>query len=349
VGTSKAQTLAVIPGPSNRLAVIRDASELESARQLAIFRMQGGELREEQALPADPGALALAVGDLDGDGIADLATTSFAAETDQPAVRVYLGHADGSFALAAERATGPDQFLIGIFELAPHAPELAIANATSIDRYRWIAGRLAPAGTIRRQPLVRQLHILDVDGDGKPDLVFEHRDTDGLTVIRNAGGGRLGAPVTFQVCDGMRLVGVLDFDGDGELDAIVACGKHENGSTSTVAGGPIVLVSHLADPHRQIVKLSVEAEQIAVGDLTGDRAVDLFAATENADGSSRVALYRGTGRGKVEPVGTGEWASDLHEITVADLDGDGRSDVLALEFLKSTEHLVMWRGVRCAR
>jgi hypothetical protein len=130
---------------------------------------------------------------------------------------------------------------------------------------------------------------------------------------------QFGAAALFPAGDGIELRAAADFDGDGLTDLLV-----------TTASGGVSLHpgdgrGGLSDPTR----LTGPPLQDAA-DFTGDRVPDLFEVRRVDDEAVvlvRVADRRGD-FGSVVSSGGGVTAVDVRDATPADVDGDGRSDLV---------------------
>ncbi|MEA2430885.1 MAG: hypothetical protein QOI19_1358, partial [Thermoleophilaceae bacterium] len=159
---------------------------------------------------------------------------------------------------------------------------------------------LIAAGAPPREP-PRGPAIADLDGDGKPEVI----DTAGthLYVWEGNGSVRTGFPVTSDLglcgpafehqddkhlkCGFLASPAVADLDGDTKrtdivvaaLDGHVYAFKPDG---SRVAPFPVQLVDPAANPK----VLAESINQVAVGDLNGDRADDIVAGSNETYGAS---------------------------------------------------------------
>jgi hypothetical protein len=95
---------------------------------------------------------------------------------------------------------------------------------------------------------------------------------------------------------------------------------------------------------RQLLDAVRDGHSLAVADVDGDGHLDIFLAEMRIGGGnpeSVMYLLYGDGRGSFRPtiVATG---FDNHESTVADLDGDGRLDILGKPYNHETPAINLW-------
>lgn len=170
--------------------------------------------------------------------------------------------------------------------------------------------------------------LADVDGDGRLDLVQLTSTSSGnLSVLLGRGNGvfDFGSPGLTLESGYSNDLALADFDGDGDLDAVVAFGNPEPFSPPTKtndvllndgSGNFTALPGAFTDPQDSVA--------VAAVDLDGDGWVDVAVATA---GGAR--LYRGDGTGQFVAVTAGfpVDALDRTAVEIADLDGDGISDL----------------------
>jgi hypothetical protein len=247
---------------------------------------------------------AVATADVDGDGWTDLFVGTFA---DRPDADYRHRGADGP---------APDRLLLG-------GPE-GFRLDTSFPEER---GRTSGAA------------FADLDGDGDPDLVLARngRDTDRgrapSRVLRND-DGRFTPVATLPEPAGARSVGVLDYDGDGRLDLMIAEDRFSGGSSVLLrneADFGFVDVTEDAGLGRGVAGLGV-----GTGDLSGDGRPDLLVG-----GSNRLFVNQGDGRFAEQVGAIAAWPTfgdedDPAGVAEGDLDGDGRLDVVIGQHFGST-------------
>ena len=160
-------------------------------------------------------------------------------------------------------------------------------------------------------------HLADVDGDGRPDFVVtRHEADDSVTfLLRNLGSRRFGAPEPVARTARAEVQAVLDFTGDGSPDLLIPRGEL-----------PALLAVNDGRGHFTVRETAVIPQAIrAAGDLDGDGDGDLIL---HASGP-RVSIVRSNGNGDFAAPETRTFPTSMTPV-LADLDSDGRSDLLAL-------------------
>ncbi|MEV7413839.1 FG-GAP-like repeat-containing protein [Streptomyces sp. NPDC089919] len=162
----------------------------------------------------------------------------------------------------------------------------------------------------------------DLDGDGHLDLVTANSAAGTLSVL--AGDGHGGFAAAAGVAAGVTLPSRLtlaDVDADGDSDAVVVA----PGSPGRVA----VLLGDGAGGFgtANVLSAGVNLSSAAVADTNGDGHADLVVSSAD---TSQVVVLEGDGTGAFgSPLAFGlNGASNPQAAAVADLDGDGRPDVV---------------------
>ena len=165
----------------------------------------------------------------------------------------------------------------------------------------------------------------DLNGDGLPDLIVSESETDGIVVLLNQGGGKLGPPTEFQTGYYPTGIATGDFNHDGKIDIAVSteCGSDrycqaEVGSISVLLGNgdgtfqPQVAYSETGSP-----------SAVAAMDFNGDGNLDLV----SADGLRALDFYSGNGDGTFVPSVPYSTGGAPFSISVGDFNGDHQPDV----------------------
>lgn len=180
------------------------------------------------------------------------------------------------------------------------------------------------------------LRLVDLDGDGRRDVVTANVGGSAFAVARNLTpeGGELrsttfAALEAFGPATTLPSLVVADLDGDGRVDVVVnPAAAGEVWVFRNVSGpGDLRFEAPLGLPNGAVGTAGLSTD-VAVGDFDRDGRVDL-AVVNASDG--RVAVYRNTSTsGAVSFAGKVEFevAQDPRRVAVGDLDGDGRPDLV---------------------
>ena len=294
-------------------------------------------------LPPSDYFTSVAVADLDGDGLPDIAATftrSSGAPPHPGFVAVYLQRRGqrGTFATPVTFAVGNDPVAIAIGDLdGDGRADIVTANtilATSgagvsdvslLRQDPAAPGRFLSAVSVATGAVPHDVAIGDLDGDGRPDLAVA--DAEGLSLLLQDAGaaGRLGPRLHVESGGGTASVAVADLDGDGTADLLATNAEKVLVLRGVPGGAPTFLPP---------MRLAAGAQPLhaAAGDLDGDGRLDIAVAnygspSDPASASASVLLQ--------EPAAPGSFASAVGYATawrsggvaIADLDGDGRADL----------------------
>jgi FG-GAP-like repeat/Abnormal spindle-like microcephaly-assoc'd, ASPM-SPD-2-Hydin len=269
------------------------------------------------------GAISIAMGDFNGDGITDLAVVNEADNT----VSILLGKSDSTFAAQVTYATGvgPVAIVTGDFNGDGNL-DLAITNgdctigipqATTCDGST--VSILLGNGDGSFRPHVdyptgnhpSSVAAGDFSGNGKLDLAITSIQ-GGVSVLLGNGDGTFQAPVEYAASTSQTAfvadsVIVADFNGDGKLDLAVGGGT-----------GVAVLLGN-GNGTFQAALNAQGSPPLAAADFNLDGKLDLFAGGDvllgNGDGT--FTLYA------TYPSG--------YAAAAADLNGDGKPDLVVAD------------------
>jgi hypothetical protein len=212
-------------------------------------------------------------------------------------------------------------------------PDLAIVNTTSnkvsIFRNTGSIGSIAFANKIDYTTGSFPLNVSagDLDGDGKPELIVVNDESDSISIFKNnsiSGTISFSPKTDYETGNQPHNVAVADMNNDGKPDLVVA--NDGSGSISvfinTSTPGNVSFA-----PQLTFYISSSEPFDIAIADLDGDGKPDVAVTGQFA----LVSILRNTSAGGslsfatpiiIEP----EWSAI--GISIADLDGDGRPDII---------------------
>jgi hypothetical protein len=236
---------------------------------------------------ATPYSLKLRVGDLNGDGLMDVAGIGWGGTE----VGVFLQDSGGSLSLSATYYAphgGYDDLELG--DVNNDGLTDIIVMSGQLYAYDNIAvltqnggGTFNPVAyyDLGGNELTKGVGVGDVTGDGKSDVVVSYggnRPASNIAVFAQTAGGTLDAAMSMASADIPESLDVADLNGDGYPDLVVlhggwyAAGVYEqnaDGSLSAEALHPLPYASHY-NPHG-----------LAVGDINSDDAPDIVVADYN--------------------------------------------------------------------
>ncbi len=275
-----------------------------------------------------------AVGDFDGDGLADLAVPDAAVN----AIFVLRGAGDGGFLIVGQVPAGrePNAAAAGDFN-GDGVVDLAVSNNASLDVSILLGNG---DGTFRAgtpvSPLARgPLFAADLDDDGRDDLVL----LDGsVLVFAGRGDGTFDPPDFYEVGRDPRNLSLGDPNGDGRTDLIVS-----NSGSDDVA----VLLGQADGTFAPALRMGVgDGPGTALtGLFDGDSREDLVVVLAGSDiASNAVALFFGNGDGTFGPPPRDLDGLRPNDLVVADFNGDGGSDVATANSSSHDVSVVLGRG-----
>jgi hypothetical protein len=258
-----------------------------------------------------------AVGDLNGDGKADVALSNFQSAT------VMLNDGAGTLSAPGGYATGTFPSSIAIGDLnGDGRNDLAVANAGEESRpgdvavllnvgNRMFTATNYPAGT-------RPVHVAigDLNADGRPDLAVSSGSS--VNVLFNQGNG-FAPPATYGVGTNPSNAVIADLNGDGRPD--LAAGRDFAGAAVILSTGAGVFAAAVVYP------LPPAYTQVAIGDLNLDGKPDVVGAT--GDGfCGAVTFLLNAGNGTFGPFGSIGVNVSPTSVSVGDLNRDGKPDIV---------------------
>jgi hypothetical protein len=274
----------------------------------------------------DNNSFAVSIGDVDGDGNADLVTGNddSTLDTSDYSVSVLAGDGKGTFAAADTFSVGPNP-----------ANTVAVADMNADKKADIVVGGavLLNAGSdpllgrfLFHAPILlgadESSAVGDLNGDGRPDIAAVAQGANFADTFFNDGSG------TFQAAENVApptdvsyrgtAVASADLDGDGKLD-LVATAPVPTANVSVIlgtGGGAFAQpVSYTA---------TGTPRSVAVADLNADGKPDVV--TGNDDGTVSVMLNSG-GAVLASPVNYAARSAGTEQVTIGDLNGDGKPDL----------------------
>ncbi len=277
----------------------------------------------------------MACGDIDGDGLVDLAVSERFGRT----VSVLKAHRgdherEGEPAyeppIAVEMGPSPAGVALADLDGDGHL-DLVVSNRTETS-LSWRKGD-GDGGFGALQSLEvgaspQGLLAVDLDGDGYLDLATANVADGTVSVLFGSGSGVFEAPLTMAV--GQEPVDLVagDLDGDGRLDLVV----------SNFTSNDISVLRQSSDRSFEDESRLAAGRNpfgLALGDLDGDGRLDLVVCHE-LDGE--LGLFRGLGDGTFERYDTLVTSGEPNQVVLAELDGRPGLDIaVSVEKANSVE------------
>jgi hypothetical protein len=270
---------------------------------------------------------ALATGDFNADGRADLAIADFSG---LGSVAIRLGNGSGGFTSPAVPTftvgLGPSSVAIGDFN-GDGRQDFATANQ-SVDNVSIRLGDGSGGFTSPASPEISVgsipvwVAIGDFNGDGNHDFAAANLGSANVSIRLGNGSGGFTSPVTPEVTVGTNpfSVAIGDFNGDGTQDFATANGGSANISIRIGNGS-----GGFTSPATPEVTVGTSPNSVAVADFNGDGRQDL--ATANA-AINNVSIRLGNGAAGFTSAATPEVTVGAAPLAIAigDFNGDGRQD-----------------------
>ena len=314
--------------------------------------------------------VSVVVADVNGDGKLDLVVANSISLT----VGVILGNGDGTFQRAVTYPAGGSPWSVAVADVnGDGKPDIIVGDESSCYACSGdgLVGVLLGNGDGTFQPVVTYksggdsfetsptaLAVADLNGDGKVDIAMTNycrsscsASAEGeVSVLLGKGNGTFQAAVSYDSGgEGLSIgaIAIADVNGDGKPDLLISNGNSVSGGVS--GPGAIGVLLGNGDGSFQPAVLygsgAYSATSVTVGDVDSDGKPDLVVTNfcsptgcTNPRGPGTIGVLKGNGDGTFQTAVTynagGTWGA--FSTVVADVDGDGRPDLIVADFVDLT-------------
>jgi uncharacterized protein (TIGR03437 family) len=316
--------------------------------EVAILRGKGdGTFTPVGMYAVDAEPTSLVVTDFNNDGIPDLVVASgnpalLGPDAGNKNMTFLIGNGDGTFRGASIYAAGNGTNSVAIADFNKDGkPDLIAANMFSafVSYFRGNGNGTFATGvniplTAGGSALTANYVVAgDFNGDSKPDLAVG--TSGGIAVALGNGDGTFQSAMTANLPGRVQKMVTGDFNGDGKLDLAVASAPGFDAGSPP--GELSILLGNGNGTFRSATPVTgINAVSVASGDLNGDGKPDLVVA-DGGDLSSKkpgsVVILLGKGDGSFTagaPILIGSPAGAPLGVTIGDVNGDGKPDVVVL-------------------
>jgi hypothetical protein len=296
----------------------------------------GSQFQAYEAFDVGSWPAAVAIGDVTGDGLNDVVMTTDAYFDPANDYRVWVfAQADGGgLASPVSYPSGAgthdlDSVAVGDITGDGRQDVVVGSDGAGVQVYPQLSTGTLGAPALYATANGRQVRIGQLNGDGRLDVAAAGWGTNTVSVLLNDGAGGLQAPVEYPARHGgYDDLEVADVTGEGRADLVVMSGQlYADPNVSVLAqlsGGGFGAAAEYS------VGSNLLTSGIGVGDVTGDGRKDVVASYGGNRPASSLAVFAQTAAGTLAaPVSYSSY--DIPEpVDVADVDLDGRADVVSL-------------------
>ena len=318
-----------------RHAAVLAASLLLGALPMRAEAINSGLFSPYRAVPTGSWPEAVQVGDVNGDGLADVVlTTSYYFDPEHDfKLYVFLQQPDGQLAAAVLFPTNGNypnparSVQIGDVN-GDGRPDIVLGNNNNIEVFlQQSDGTLSPS-VVYATPMAQIIRVGDVNNDGRADVVGLDWSSNNVAVFLQNAGGTLDPAVMYSAPHGgYNDLDLGDVNGDGLTDIAVMSGQTSLPNvvvlTQAATGGFSTPVSYSVAP-------GVLTRGLAVGDANGDGRNDIVVTYGGNTPYSKLGVLYQNAAGGLDPAVSFDSLDIPEPVEIADVNRDGRADIIVL-------------------
>jgi fibronectin type 3 domain-containing protein len=284
-----------------------------------------------QIYPTGSSPKAVAIGDVSGDGRADVVMTTWynVDPVNDFRLFVFVQNADGtlappvSYATAGSYVNSPASVAVGDITGDGRNDVVLGVDHVGVQVFPQLQNGTLGSPTTTPTTDCAKIRLGNLNGDSRLDVAGIGQGTDTVAVLLNNGNGGLAAPVTYAAQhDGFDDLEVGDVTGDSRDDVVVMSGQ---GLVPNISVLPQLQTGGFGQAASYSLGGNALTDGIGVGDVNGDGRKDVVATDVFND---RFAVFLQTSLGTLGPPVFYATTTGAEPAEVADFDGDGRQDVL---------------------
>ena len=290
--------------------------------------------------------IALAIGDLTGDGKLDIAVANYGSSN----VSVLVGNGDGTFQSAVTYAVGSNPRGVAIADLdGKNGNDLAVANWGSGNVSVLLNqghGTFASAVNYNVGTNPGNLVIADLNGDGKLDVATANSSSNTVSILPGNGDGTFGGQITYSTGSGTNPIDVVavHLTGDGKYDLATANNGSNTVSVLLNQGTPGAALT--ASTFAAAVSYASGAStpyHLVAADLNKDGSQDLALA---GYGSNQVGILLGNGNGTLQAATSLSVGGNPIGITAGNFSGNGILDLATSNYSGNNVTILVGNAVK---